>query len=95
MKALEVFVNGQRLCLAGVGSEGVLTATVDWAGRAGREDVFMHVGGLDGVTDESLEWAVPRIDVGTEITIRVVEVASVDPPSKRTPPTPDDTGDDD
>ena len=85
MKALEVFVNGQRACVAGVGREGDLTATVDWAGKGGREDVFMHVGGTVGATNEFVEWAVPRIGVGSEITIRVVEADTVDPPAKRTP----------
>jgi hypothetical protein len=91
MKAFEIFVNGQRLCLAGVGAKGVIAATVDWAATAGQEDIFMHVGGLDGATNEVVAWTAPKIGVGSEITIRIVEVAAADPPSQRSPA---DDGDD-
>ena len=38
MKALEVFINGQRVCLAGVGDNGVLHTIVNWVGRPERSD---------------------------------------------------------
>src|SRR2546425_870040 len=42
MKALEVLINGQRVCLAGVGN-GVVCATVDSVGGPDREDdLFLH-----------------------------------------------------
>jgi len=84
MKSFEVFINGHRLCLAGVGENGVLNAIVNWVGGAGREeDIFLNVGGLDSKTDEHLRWKVPSIGVGTEILVRVVEAISVDPPDER------------
>jgi hypothetical protein len=82
MIALEVFVNGQQLCLTGVGDHGVLNAIVTWVGKPGQSELFMHVGGLDSSSDENLRWAVPAIQVGTEVTIKVVEATAVDPPRR-------------
>ena len=84
MKALEVFINGHRLCLAGVGDEGALHAIVSWVGdRSREEDIHLSVGGVDCVADENLRWNVPSIGVGAEVLIRVVEAPSVDPPEER------------
>lgn len=85
MKALEVFISGHRLCLAGVGDNGVLNAIVSWVGSPGRgdDDIFLSVGGLDSVSREHRRWNVPSIGVGSEILVRVVEATSVDPPDKR------------
>ena len=84
MKALEVFINGHRVCLAGVGDDGVLNAIVNWVGGPDRDqDFFLQVGGLDSRADEHLRWEVPSIGVGAEVLVRVVEAATVDPPSER------------
>jgi hypothetical protein len=82
MTALEVFVNGHRVCLVGVGNDGVLGADVSWTGGPETEDfIHLFVGGLaDG---EHVNWTVPPIGVGSEVLIRVVEAQTVDPPSKR------------
>jgi hypothetical protein len=34
---------------------------------------------------EKLEWGMPKIEVGDEVTIRVIEVTAVDAPQKRKP----------
>jgi hypothetical protein len=48
MKAFEVFINGHRLCLAGVGDNGVLSAIVNWVGGPARDEhIFLSLGGLD------------------------------------------------
>lgn len=84
MKAFEVSINGHRLCLAGIGADGVLNVIVNWVAGPEREsETFMHVGGLDGITGEHVRWDVPSIDIGSEILIRVVEAATVDPPDRR------------
>jgi hypothetical protein len=84
MKALEVFINGHRLCLAGVGDDGVLNAIVNWVGRPGQEDdIFLSVGALDCTADEHLRWSTPSIGVGAEVLVRVVAAAAVDPPDER------------
>src|SRR5262249_30241625 len=49
VKAFVVRVNGKRLCTAGVGPNGVLTAIVNWVGGGPRRDAEgdfgFHVGG--------------------------------------------------
>lgn len=59
MKAFIVFLNGKRLCAAGVGPNGVLTAIIDWVrgGPKRRADGHFgfHVGGLGGGTGEHVK----------------------------------------
>jgi hypothetical protein len=84
MIAFEVFINGHRICLAGVGNDGVLNAIVNWLGRSDSVgDIFLRVGGLDCNTREFLRWNPPSIGVGAEILVRVVEANSVDLPDER------------
>jgi hypothetical protein len=85
MKALEVFINGHRLCLAGVGA-GVLSVHVTCTGGGTRpEHMFLRVGGLDSTADEHLRWDAPSIGVGAEVLVRVVEAKAADPPVERVP----------
>jgi hypothetical protein len=83
VKAFVVLVNGERLCTAGIGGNGVLTTIVSWVGRGRRGHFHMHVGGLDSRTDQHIRWEVPAVRVGDEITVRVVEAGAVDPPAER------------
>ena len=58
MIVFEVIINGKRVCRAGVGSAGVLSAIVNWVGgspgaprKGGRTrsgEAWVHVGGLYG-----------------------------------------------
>ena len=88
MKALEVFINGHRLCLAGVGKNGVLSTIVNWTStdNLGIHDCDMSVGGMDCDTGEHLHWNVPSIGVGTEVLVRIVEAENVDPPDRGVSP---------
>jgi hypothetical protein len=84
MIAFEVFINTHRICLAGVGNDGVLNAIVNWVGRSDSVgDIFLKVGALDTSAYEFLRWHVPSIGVGAEILVRVVEANSVDLPDER------------
>jgi hypothetical protein len=95
MKAFLVFVNGKRFSLAGVGKNGVLTATVTLVkgqnlegGGKLRSRLELRVGGLDTLTREHLCWhGQKRLKVGDEIKIRVVSAESVDKPTERYAPT--------
>jgi hypothetical protein len=84
MKAFLVGVNGQRVCLAGVGSNGVMGITVQWTGgkglKSGRlnDGLRLIVGGLNTATREHMFWETPAINTGDEITIKVVESETVD-----------------
>ena len=87
MKAFVVRVNGKRLCTAGLGPRGVLTAMVSWVGlRPGHdpEGAFtFHVGGLDSRTDEHLEYATPLLRVGDKVSVEIVETEVFDREDKR------------
>ena len=87
MRAFVVRLNGKRLCTAGIGRNGVLTAIVNWVNgspRGDREDhFFFHVGGLDSSTDEHVTYDVPELKVGDTVTVRIVETERIDPETKR------------
>jgi hypothetical protein len=81
MKALEVYVNGRHIATAGIGDDGVVATGISWVGGAsprpasGRFD--FHLGGVDGRTGEHVEWAVPSVGVGDEISIKIIEADQV------------------
>jgi hypothetical protein len=74
----EVTLNGHRLCTAGAGDRGVLSAIVSSVAK--RKELSLEVGGL--VDDANLVWSVPEtLAVGDVVMIRVVEIDHPDPPS--------------
>ena len=86
MKAIEVYVNGEKVCTASVGAEGILRADVSWLGRSPDPGDFdASVTGLDSAAAEFLTWRLPRIGIGDEVAIRPVETDLVDPPAGRHP----------
>ena len=88
MKAFEVRVNGERVGTAGVGRNGVLSVVVNWAGGSpprSRRGFELRLGGLDSTSGEFLDWETPAVGVGDEITIKIHETKSIDPPSERGP----------
>lgn len=86
MRAFEVYLNGKKLCLAGIGNDGVLTTIVNWVARKGRGDLFLEVGGLVSSADEHVAWINQKpLRVGDQLRIKLVETSSVDEPTKRAP----------
>jgi hypothetical protein len=84
MRAFEVHLNGKRLCLAGIGNDGVLTAIANWVVGDGRKDMWLRVGGLILPADEHISWPNWKLRVGDEIKIVVRETTSADkPPTRR------------
>src|SRR5215471_19681411 len=82
MRAFNVSLNGKKLCLAGVGERGVLSAIISWVAGGRGEDLFIEVGGL--ANDEHLDWIQQkRLQVGDEIRLRIVESGSDEPVSRR------------
>jgi hypothetical protein len=80
MKALEVSVNGHRACMAGI-RRGVLTVHVSRLSNARTEFISLDVGGREEV-GPPLRWPMPKIGVGDEVTIRVVDMDTIDSPAK-------------
>src|SRR5438477_171203 len=56
MRAFEVSLNGKKLCVAGIGEDGVLSTCLNWVTRGGVGDLFLQVGGLISPTEESVTW---------------------------------------
>ena len=95
MIAFEVYLNGKKISIIGVGSLGVLTACLSWRGpqpykKGGRpvaEYIRLDAGGLAN-SGEHLRWVDRKIKRGDEVSIKVVEVASADKPRERKRPDP-------
>jgi hypothetical protein len=90
VKAFEIYVNGERVCTAGVGEGGVLATGVTWVAGAsphpaeGRFD--FRIGGVDGVTGEHLSWNAPQLGIGDEIRVKLVEADRTDQEHQRIMP---------
>jgi hypothetical protein len=82
MRAFSISLNRKKLCLAGVGERGVLSAIVNWVAGDHGADLFMHVGGL--ANEEHIDWVKQKsLQVGDEIRVKIVEVRSVDKPVRK------------
>ena len=71
MICFEVWVNGEKICLAGVGESGVLNAIIDGGNKQRKSN--LHIGGL--VNDEYVRWTEKGHyrEVGDELTIKSLE----------------------
>jgi hypothetical protein len=87
MRAFEIYINGERLCLAGVSNEGVFTAIIEYLGRD-EEDLRLHVGGLLIPEQEYATWQDRSLSVGDDVRIRILESDAVDAPTERSPTYP-------
>lgn len=83
MQAFRVDLNGKRICVAGVGEHGVLSAIVDYVGDGRSSELHLAVGGLFTATEEHAEWKRLDLKVGDKVVVTVVETDSVDKPGKR------------
>jgi len=87
MRAFEIYVNGERLCCAGVSDASVLTAIIDYVGRE-KERLHLHVGGLLIPQDEHVRWQDRDLTVGDDVRVKIIEIDTVDAPTKRFPRDP-------
>lgn len=89
MKAFLVQLNGEHLCTAGVGDDGVLSAIIAWRvsghPRLSIGELEFAIGGIDKTNAERLKWAVPKPNVGDEIVIKIIETDQIAPEPTRTP----------
>jgi hypothetical protein len=94
MPVFQVYLNGKKVCTAGVGELGVLSAHVTWVRRKGEhtltrkphiveEELTLHVGGLVTPREEHVRWLDHNLKAGDEVSIRVGEDAPVDRPRSR------------
>ena len=83
MRAFEVHLNGKRLCLAGVGEDGVLTAIIDHVTGPKGSSLHLRVGGLVSPIGKHFIWRDRRLQVGDEVLVKIAETVSVDKPRKK------------
>ena len=85
MKAFEVFLNGDRLCLAGLTGRCVLTVIISHVkGKVDPVDeVDLQVGGLISDTDEHVLWRIAQLNTDDEVRVKIIESDSADEPTKR------------
>ena|ERR1700722_11928546 len=88
MQAFEVFVNGKKVCVAGIGNDGVLTTIITHAPFRRRRETRLRVGGLISPADEHVDWVESMLRAGDEVHVRIIETETVDRPSKRHPRDP-------
>ena len=75
MRAYEVFLNGKRLCVAGV-RDGYVSAYITY--RSEPQATWLDVMGLDNRKKQSVRWAAANLRSGDEIVLKVVDRKSVD-----------------
>jgi hypothetical protein len=93
MKIFDVSINGRKICRAGVGADGVLTAIVGWskltgpaaaeARRLGQppDETRLHVGGLRN--DTHFSWSDRNLHPGDRVIIDLAQAKTADPPAGR------------
>jgi hypothetical protein len=93
MTVFDVYLNDRKCCRAGVGSDGVLTAIINWvkltgpAARTARrlrqplEESRIHVGGLRKDTHRS--WLQRDLSVGDRVAIVVGKARTADRPVRQ------------
>ncbi len=85
MLAFEVSVNGKRICVAGTAPiNRVLGASLSWTFHRPDELIFC-LGGILADDDKHFDFDVPKIGIGDEIVIRIIESEEVDEPSAYRP----------
>jgi hypothetical protein len=91
MIAFEIYLNDHKMCRAGIGDSGVLSAIVTWAATTmstgtRNESLFLNVGGLINPEHKHVSWINEKfLAVGDTVQISIVEADSVDEHQRRDP----------
>lgn len=88
MRAFEISLNGKKLCLAGIGNDGVLSTTITYVPFRRRRETRLYIGGLVLPQNEHVFWKQSILRLGDEVRLKIVEKNSVDKPRKRYPRDP-------
>jgi hypothetical protein len=82
VKALTVYINGERACTASLGDDGHVSADASWFGND-EDGGFVQVGGFDGSRNHHVKWCFRPLRVGDEVRIVVEEAEQADEPRER------------
>jgi hypothetical protein len=83
MRAFQIFLNGKKLCVVGIGNDGVLSTTITHLPFRRRRETRLYVGGLVLPQNEHVRWEKALLRVGDEVRLKVVEAETVDKPRVR------------
>ena|ERR1700694_3340203 len=76
MRAYEVFLNGKRLCVAGIGSDGYISAYITY--QSDPNATWIDVMGLENRKKLYVRWTRKNLRVGDEVLLKIVDRKSVD-----------------
>jgi hypothetical protein len=76
MRAYEIFLNGKRLCVAGVGSDGYVSAYVTYQSEP--NTTWIDGMGLDNRKKLYVRWTQADLRSGDEVLIKIVDRKDVD-----------------
>jgi hypothetical protein len=86
MQAFDVFLNGQRLCLAGIDGDSVLDVMITHLKHnIDKDELDLEVGGLVSATGEHVTWGTTPLKMGDEVRVTIAETDSADEPKARRP----------
>jgi hypothetical protein len=76
MRAFEVFLNGKRLCVAGIGKDSYISAYITH--RSEPNDTWIDVMGLVDRKNLYVQWTKRDLRAGDEVLVKIVDRKSVD-----------------
>jgi hypothetical protein len=76
MRAYEVFLNGKRLCVAGIGNDGYISAYVTY--QSDPNATWIDVMGLENRKKLYVRWTRTDLRNGDEVLLKIVDRKSVD-----------------
>ena len=80
MRTFEVYLNGEKLCVAGIEMGRLLFSIACGENKQGRGDIGL---GMTASTlkDEILRWQQRKLQIGDHVLIKIVEADTVDVPT--------------
>lgn len=86
MRSFQVYLNGERMLTAGVTGDGELSASILWLAIPGDCGGELKIRAFDSTTDVLLGWSGPKIRIGDDIRVAMVEAepTDIDPPTTTT-----------
>jgi hypothetical protein len=73
MRAFQIFLNGKKLCVVGIGNDGVLSTTITHVPFRRSRETRLYVGGLVLPQNEHVWWKKALLRVGDEVRLKVVD----------------------
>jgi hypothetical protein len=76
MRAYEIFLNGKRLCSAGIGKDGYISAIITYLSEKNKTDI--DIVGLLASKKLYVRWTRRPLRTGDEVRIKIVDRKTVD-----------------